>query len=66
MLIDIQIPDWARWVAQNADGEWVAFRKKPEPIPIYNEWITIGAKFKYLADGIPSADWTKTLKRVER
>jgi len=63
MLIDIQIPDWANWIAQDADGEWVAHAS--EPSVGYSCWNSM-RKYQVIAAGKPPADWTKTLQRVER
>lgn len=67
MLIDIQIPKRARWVAQDASGVVWWFTHKPQQNKEVLEWYFVkGDCGCIIRNATPPADWTKTLKRVER
>ena len=53
-------PEWARWLAQDADGAWWAY--EAEPNQQHNGWYEneVGRIVK-LGMGEPPADWTTTL-----
>lgn len=67
---DADAPGWAKWKAQDADGEWGWF--EDEPVPVDRCWVLDGTH-KMLEIGtlpvgtLPAGhDWRDTLKRVER
>jgi hypothetical protein len=58
-----QIPEWALWLAQDADGAWWAY--EAEPNQQHNGWYEneVG-RIANLGKGDPNPDWRDTLKRV--
>lgn len=58
-----QIPAWARWVAQDANGAWWAFEHEP------NEGATswyeneVG-RYQLIGKDVPSTDWRNSLSKV--
>ena len=64
MKFDIEIPEWANWIAQDGDGQWNAFDIKPIAMggPIYGLWY--GEKFKIIALCLEPEDWTQELYQV--
>lgn len=53
-------PEWANWLAQDADGEWNWFQF--EPVRAFNHWQSHGIE---MLAGTDSHNWlyTKTLER---
>lgn len=69
----IPIPDWANWLAQDADGTWYAYKTKPDPLSTC--WIDRGAQklIKVLkvapahdgdAPAEPNPNWKSTLRSI--
>jgi len=58
-----QLPEWALWMAQDADGAWWAY--EAEPLQYAHGWYEneVGRRVKLTA-GPANADWEKTLRRV--
>lgn len=57
-------PDWAHWLARDADGAvWVY---EVEPLQSHNGWYEneLGRRHK-LADGVPDPDWRQVLYRLK-
>lgn len=56
-------PEWARWVAQDANGNWWAYEHEP------NEGATswyeneVG-RYQLLKKAPPNGDWRDSLKKV--
>jgi len=66
VLIDIPIPKWARWVAQDDYGNVIVY-EYIKPFPKNGAWLPAPYdRYEIITRGTPPADWTKTLKRVER
>jgi hypothetical protein len=63
-LANQNIPDWARWKAQDADGTWWAF--EVEPLQFHKGWYEneVG-RFQRLFSDKPSEDWKHTLSRLD-
>jgi len=56
-------PDWACWLAQDADGAWWGY--SVEPLQAQTHWYEneVG-RYRRLAQGNPNPDWRNTLKRL--
>lgn len=60
-----EIPDWVRWVAQDADGAWWGYQV--EPNLSHQSWYEneVG-KSVHLGTGVENTGWMSTLKRLKR
>jgi len=58
------VPDWGRWLAQDADGSWWVY--EVEPLEYDRGWYEneVGRRLK-IAVGPANPEWRKTLGRVE-
>lgn len=57
------IPDWAEWIAQDADGTWWAY--EAEPNQQHNGWYENEAgRIQRLGRGAANPDWEISLARV--
>jgi len=63
MNVNIAVPDWARWMAQNDTGEWWFFEERPQPLEKYGNWYVAGMMGLAYRDE-PNKRWTKTLYEV--
>lgn len=56
-------PDWARWMAQDADGTWWCYEAEPNQQD--RGWYEneVGRILR-LGQAAPPADWTLTLTRL--
>lgn len=64
--IEIDVPDWANWIAQDLDGVLCVFENKPKTMDPddYNGWTDNGGNFIEVA-GLPkNRDWMNTLKKL--
>jgi len=59
------IPNWVRWLAQDADGTWWGF--EVEPNPSHCGWYEneLGRYLK-LTRAAPNPEWESTLKPVKQ
>lgn len=57
------LPDWSRWLAQDADGAWWAYEAEPHSHDTgwYENEVGRSAR---VGKGYPNADWHQTLTRV--
>lgn len=57
------LPEWARWLAQDGDGAWWVY--EVEPLQYHQGWYEneLGRRLR-VADGEPNPDWATTLRRV--
>lgn len=62
MNVEIKVPEWARWMAQDANGEWYFYGKKP--ICRGNDWGQSGGRFEAAYSGEASDDWDDSLHKV--
>lgn len=60
-----EVPVWARWIAQDADGTWWAYEVEPNQQD--RGWYEneVGRIFR-LGQTEPPPDWEATLTRVRR
>jgi hypothetical protein len=58
-----QLPDWARWLAQDADGVWWAYEHEPNLADTawYENEVGRGIE---LGRSAISADWQMSLKKI--
>lgn len=65
--LDIMVPDWARFVAVDLDGEVSAFENKPTDSPSGDMWIPGEGRWTRLfeVEFTEGEDWTETLVAVE-
>jgi len=56
-------PDWACWLARDADGSWWAYEAEPHPHD--SGWYEneVG-RCRRLGQGEPAPDWLSSLQRV--
>jgi hypothetical protein len=38
---EVEIPDWVKWITQDADGTWYGHEHKPIAGPLL-QWISLG------------------------
>jgi hypothetical protein len=67
-VFSVEVPAWAKWVAQDQSGEWWFFGHKPKPFKRRFEWDNADT---LLVDWVsqrskPPADWTQELYKVVR
>lgn len=57
------VPEWARWLAQDANGAWWAYEHEP------NEGATswyeneVG-RYQRVGSGAPNSEWRGTLQKI--
>lgn len=57
------LPEWAAWLAQDADGTWWAYEAHPNKQD--NGWYENEAgRIARLGKTAPPEDWERTLKKV--
>jgi hypothetical protein len=57
-----KVPEWARWLAQDADGTWWAYEAEPNQQD-HGWYENEVGRIARLAKAEPSADWEATLTR---
>jgi len=64
---DVELPGWANWIAQDKEGRWTFYQKKPVISGIFYCWIiSFGrTKFSIFKIGRPNPDWRDTLIKVD-
>ena len=58
-----KLPDWALWLAQDADGAWWAYEAEPNQHDTGWYENEVG-RIARLGKGDPNPQWRDTLKRV--
>lgn len=62
--VELQVPNWTKWVATDADGELVAFANKP--LYTFNHWYSEIDKVLTLKESVNyDGDWRKSLREVK-
>ena len=63
--IPVQVPDWAEWVAQDEDGAWYAFEKRPSDKD--STWYDNDGTSRFLCETYEYNPkfWRETLRKVE-
>ena len=67
--LEIQVPDWVEWVAQDYGGMWTGFSRKPHPQDISDWWECDEGKEVVIApvsplDFMPNPNWKQSLRKV--
>jgi hypothetical protein len=63
LKIDFEVPDKFKFIAQDSDGELVAYTEKPE-IDNDNEYFFAKGEYLSLADGEPNPNWRESLREI--
>ncbi len=60
----LDLPDWANWLAQDAEGAWWVY--EVEPLEYHKGWYEneLGRRLK-IAVGPANPEWRHTLGRVD-
>ena len=67
VTITVQLKEWARYYAQDGDGNWWQFSHQPaQGRHGLGYWIVKEGKFTLIAEGPSPADWTKEIYEVIR
>ena len=53
------VPEWANFIAMDADGKWFAFQNKP--VIDFDQWF---AEYGDVSLIKPKRDWTTTLTEI--
>ena len=64
--VDIEIPGWAEWIAQDKDGEWWFY--KAEPVEGIYSWHAGDTRSmqESVYMGYSPKDWTQECYEIER
>ena len=54
-----EVPAWANFIAQDLDGEWTAYEKKPIKLSLCH-WSLRNGRFEVVGDGPYNPDWEDT------
>ena len=64
MLPDFnQLPDWVRWIAQDADGTWWAYEHEPNMSDTGWYENEVGDSVR-LQTGTPNPCWRETIHKI--
>ena len=58
-----KLPDWAEWLAQDADGGWWAYEAEPNRHDTGWYENEVG-RYRRVGQGDPNPDWRHSLVRV--
>jgi hypothetical protein len=62
MKFDIEIPTWAKWLAQDKDGKWYCYEGEPEKVFSTHQWGNISeTRFDYVCAGQKPTNWQSQL-----
>lgn len=62
--IPVQVPDWAKWVAQDEGGDWCVYESRP--VDSKTSWFPTDKRLAMcVAGGSPNPNWRETLREVE-
>jgi hypothetical protein len=64
LIIETEVPDWVRWVAQDEDGEWYAHQNEPELFDKWRHWSSDGRITKIGCSDRKNPRWRETLHEV--
>jgi hypothetical protein len=61
-------PEWAAWIAQDADGTWWWYEKKPIRQPHHKAHYSRTGRRRMVWPEQPEevSDWTKSLQKIEK
>lgn len=58
-------PEWANWIAQDANGSWWYFEYEPSAIGCW-WWSDVDGKFELVRKDAHNPNWRSTLAMVRR
>lgn len=60
MNVEIEVPEWAKYVAQDYSGEWWFYEIEPTPLSLH--WAgKVGFRLKCVSTGIKPEDFSAEL-----
>ena len=64
--LEIQVPDWVCWIAQDKDGAWFGYEVEPEKggYIFPDEWVARGHNYIELSQAEPNPNWKQSLRKV--
>ena len=66
--IEVMVPMWAKWLAQDLNGNWYIYENKPK-VEFESYWKMTGldtsARFEVITEGVPNQHWKETLVEIE-
>jgi len=65
LTVNVPIPDWAEWLAQQKNGHWIIYEHKPQRNDVLGFWEADG-RIDYIASDEPNPNWQDTLYKIER
>ena len=60
VILGFMVPEWVAYVAQDGDGDWFGWEKKPKKNMGENRWSG-GGEFIHIASGHENDTWFETL-----
>lgn len=63
LQVEVYIPPWAKFIAQNILGHWYCFEYAPV-IDDVGGWDCLDGGSELLYVGVRNTDWEKSLRRV--
>jgi hypothetical protein len=63
VTLGFMVPEWVMYIAQDHDGDWFGWEKKPEKNHVNNRWFN-GGEMTHIASGHENSTWWKTLRKV--
>ena len=64
MKVELVVPEWANWMAQDRSGMWYFYQTKPKYVSLFGGWYHEG-EFDFAYKSEPPKDWTQELYRLE-
>ena len=63
LKVEIGVPDWVRWIAQDADGKWHGYNIEPKNTECGDEWTnyTEKCRWKFLYASMKTKNWKQEL-----
>ena len=63
--LEIQVPDWVRWVARDSGGRWVGYANKPTLRKDEGWWIGMqGSEITLTIEHEYNTNWQQSLMKV--
>jgi hypothetical protein len=62
--IEVQLSDWANYVAQDEDDAWWEFEEKPFLGEMESVWWNEDGRKQHIAYGPPNENWRDSLRKV--
>jgi len=63
----VDVPEWARWVAQHKNGKWIFCALEPILVdPNYDWWWVLSVLWINATQGRPRKNWKEQIYKIER